>query len=466
MSISLGNSDTLGDYVIVREMGTARLSTYFLAVHQVKRTSHTIRLMPKHHLIRSHAIRDLFYGELRALKLHDHPSIVLLSDILEDDDYAYIVTSYIAGPRFVDIFLRQRVQEEGSARTAFHQIVNIALFLERNRVPHMFRLENIVQAPAKMLILLEYRSPEDEITQTEERCHGTLRPLFYRAPEILNESSYSSSGNAWACGVALFLLLTGEIPFNPPGHEELLRQHIRKASVKIPYWLSLDAQELLSGLLERQVSKRMALADIPQQAWFAAGILGHEDSSMFWDASSLHMLATSHSNSRRPELQPGKRSCMLTTHNIPKQGPSRELTLSPVFPTLGTSIRPSTRELETKDDPHAERLPSALHSKRLDVRSPPSSPLTRAKHDAEQMREAHRIIEEEAGMHMLRRRTSFSPFRGASSRRETHTAEGTHQRRGLGRPLLNGFLLRERRNPRWVFRIRTPFAIHKQPKLP
>lgn len=462
MNISLRGSRTLGDYVLVGEVGESTLSTYYFAVHELKRTNHIVRAVRKERIKENGDIRDLIFNEIKALQSHDHPSIAPLCHLFEDSECAFIVTAYVPGPCFISALLANRLGEVSKARRAFHQIVNIAMFLEVNNVRHMFRLEHIVRACKEKLVLVDFNPPNATITDALlNSCRQTcVRPLIYRAPEILEDNVYTTCGNAWACGIALCLLLTGQLPFNPNLSDRLLKQRIRKAPVSPPSWLSFDARELISSLLERNASERLPLREIPQHPWFAAGVLEYNEGSMFWEASSIHVSSTSSRSStgatapstpyryRHPQAPPRRLQKSMRTYVFPSDfgGPLRR----------GDDLK---RDVRAQLEVNGRLFPTAFRSTKLDNNPSPSPEPSPADRDEERMLDAQRIVREEAERDAIRPRTST---RRSESRSRGNSLDYRGQNRL--RPFIERFVFRNRSNRRWRLRFRSPITIHKYPE--
>jgi len=67
---------------------------------------------------------------------------------------------------------------------------------------------------------------------------------YYIAPEVLT-GSYGKECDIWSLGVTLYQLLTGEMPFDGSGQQEVFRK-IKKGTFKMPSKLSDDCKDLLT----------------------------------------------------------------------------------------------------------------------------------------------------------------------------------------------------------------------------
>jgi 5'-AMP-activated protein kinase catalytic alpha subunit len=87
------------------------------------------------------------------------------------------------------------------------------------------------------------------------------------APEIVRGNSYSGAHvDVWSLGVALATMLTGTLPFQGAGDNEL-KKRILRGTFACPEHVSDDAKDLLSRMLAIAPEHRIELAAIKQHPW-------------------------------------------------------------------------------------------------------------------------------------------------------------------------------------------------------
>ena len=90
----------------------------------------------------------------------------------------------------------------------------------------------------------------------------------YIAPEILKERGYGLNVDLWSAGVVLFAMLYGTVPFKANNMEEL-HKLIMKGKYTLKEDISIEARNLLRGLLEVNPEKRLKIKEIYRHKWFA-----------------------------------------------------------------------------------------------------------------------------------------------------------------------------------------------------
>lgn len=90
----------------------------------------------------------------------------------------------------------------------------------------------------------------------------------YAAPELINGKYYNGSAiDIWSCGVILYTLLIGQLPFDEE-HIPRLYQKIKECRYSIPPILSDPAKDLIHRMLQGDPLNRITIPEIKQHAWY------------------------------------------------------------------------------------------------------------------------------------------------------------------------------------------------------
>lgn len=91
----------------------------------------------------------------------------------------------------------------------------------------------------------------------------------YVAPEMLLDKQYDAmKSDIWACGVVLFNMLAGKMPFDDLITAKLYNK-ITTGRYKIPEFISPLAQDLIQRIFTLDPSQRIGIPEIKAHPWFS-----------------------------------------------------------------------------------------------------------------------------------------------------------------------------------------------------
>jgi len=101
--------------------------------------------------------------------------------------------------------------------------------------------------------------------------HTTCGTPNYVAPEVINNKGYDGAkADLWSCGVILFVLMAGYLPFEDSNLMSLYKK-IFKADFSCPSWFSTSAKKLIKKILDPNPNTRITIAELINNEWFKKG---------------------------------------------------------------------------------------------------------------------------------------------------------------------------------------------------
>lgn len=269
----IGYSNVFDFYDIKETLGKGKFGLVKSAIHKKTGKAVAVKVMSKKEM----SVQDveLQRREIEILKMCQHPHIIRLLDIFENQDYIYIVMEQLnGGDLFTYLERRQFTVSEQRAKELSHQVATALFYLHTYGVAHRdLKPENILMEDdsdnAKLKIVDFGLSKIIGPNETSLDPFGTLS---YVAPEVLLQKPYGKEVDCWSLGVIVYLLLSRVLPFDDEDDKEIARQTIQDApDFSFHPWerVSQAAQDVCKTLLDKNRYKRANLESALNMEWFS-----------------------------------------------------------------------------------------------------------------------------------------------------------------------------------------------------
>lgn len=88
---------------------------------------------------------------------------------------------------------------------------------------------------------------------------------------MINSKGYDGAkADLWSCGVILFVLMAGYLPFEDTNLASLYKK-IQKAEFSCPAWFSSPAKKLIKRILDPNPASRITIPEVVENEWFKKG---------------------------------------------------------------------------------------------------------------------------------------------------------------------------------------------------
>lgn len=213
--------------------------------------------------------------EISVMRLVRHPNIVQLHEVLATKGKIYFVMEYVKGGELFNKIAKGRLKED-VARKYFQQLISAVDYCHSRGVYHRdLKPENLLVDENGDLKVSDFGlSALAESKRQDGLLHTTCGTPAYVAPEVINRKGYDGAKtDIWSCGVILFVLMAGYLPFHDPNLMEMYRK-IGKAEFKCPNWFPSELRRLLSKILDPNPNTRISISKIMDSPWFRKGFEG------------------------------------------------------------------------------------------------------------------------------------------------------------------------------------------------
>ena len=319
------------DYLFIKNLGQGGYGKVIKATHKKTGMIRAIKFIPKNNLKFGYTDEDIF-REIEILRKLQHPNIMKLYEFYSDYEYYYLVNEYCSEGDLNDKMIKIENFDENIVKILMFQIFQAVYYLHNKNVIHGdLKLENIMidnintleekkinkfkknlsflssiktdlensfnyeeelnnqqnsSKESNNLIMQFNETKNFELklidfgaskifTKYKRNFEDTVGTLYYCSPEVL-KNNYDFKCDIWSCGVTMFILLTGDIPFKGNNEEEIMKSILNdrldfENNIKLKN-ISDDAKDLIKKCFIYNSNKRISAKEALNHNFFKSGI--------------------------------------------------------------------------------------------------------------------------------------------------------------------------------------------------
>ena len=272
LNLAIQNKSLFDKYEVKQKIGKGKFGLVKFGINKETKKPVAIKIMAKKNMDKSDL--ELAKVEIDILKIGQHPNIIKLYDIYENENYIYIIMEYCSGGDLLSYFEYNEYElPEEKVCEIIHKLSMAIYYLHSYGIVHRdLKPENILMtdlSPKADIRLLDFGL--SKIIGNDEKCTEPYGTLSFVAPEVLQGKPYDKSVDLWSIGIITFLLLCGYLPFDDKHSErEIARQTILDPvpfEDKIWNKYSPEAKTFVEGLLQKKPENRYSIKEVLEHPW-------------------------------------------------------------------------------------------------------------------------------------------------------------------------------------------------------
>ncbi|KAM9493572.1 serine/threonine-protein kinase BRSK2 isoform 9-T9 [Clarias gariepinus] len=265
---SAQHASYVGPYRLEKTLGKGQTGLVKLGVHCVTCQKVAIKIVNREKL--SESVLMKVEREIAILKLIEHPHVLKLHDVYENKKYLYLVLEHVSGGELFDYLVKKGRLTPKEARKFFRQIISALDFCHSHSICHRdLKPENLLLDEKNNIRIADFGMASLQVGDSllETSCGSP----HYACPEVIRGEKYDGrKADVWSCGVILFALLVGALPFDDDNLRNLLEK-VKLGVFHMPHFIPPDCQNLLRGMIEVDAAKRLTLEQIQKHTWYIGG---------------------------------------------------------------------------------------------------------------------------------------------------------------------------------------------------
>lgn len=259
----------IGAYHIIKTLGEGSFGKVKLAVHRVTNQQVALKIIARKKLI-SRDMAGRVEREIEYLQLLRHPHIIKLYTVIKTPLEIIMVLEYAGGELF-DYIVQNGKMREDAARRFFQQIICAVEYCHRHKIVHRdLKPENLLLDENLNVKIADFGL--SNIMTDGNFLKTSCGSPNYAAPEVINGKLYAGPEvDVWSCGVILYVLLVGRLPFDDE-HIPSLFAKIAKGQYVVPGYMSSGAAALIKKMLAVNPVHRATIDEIRLDPWFVKNL--------------------------------------------------------------------------------------------------------------------------------------------------------------------------------------------------
>ena len=266
--MSANNYSLISNYEFKKDIGEGNFGKVKLAIFKPTGEEFAIKILNKK-LIKE-KMKNITFQENEIILKFNHINIVYTYQIIDEKENYYIVMEYCKLGDLFDYIVNRKRLNEDEASVFFYQLINGVEYIHNLGYAHRdLKPENLLLSKNKVLKIIDFglsrEYNEEELLST--KCGSPS----YASPELIMGRPYDAfKTDIWSCGIILYGMLCGYLPFDGDDTKELFME-ILKCDPEYPFILSDSSISLIQSMLQSDPDDRITIEEIKRSEIYLKG---------------------------------------------------------------------------------------------------------------------------------------------------------------------------------------------------
>ena len=279
-SIKFGKKDFVGkfegvfldNYDVLKQLGKGGYGKVYEVMNkktkEIRACKHLSKLSIKN--------LEKFEREIEILRKADHPNIIKLYEIFESKRSFYLIMEECKGgevfDRIIEHIQNKEMYSEKNAAIILRQMMSAVEYCHNNGIAHRdLKPENLLylnqgSEDNNSIKVIDFGL--SQVISPNKKLKTKVGTAYYVSPEIL-QGSYSEKCDIWSAGVILYILLSGDPPFNGPSDIAIYKK-IAQMDFDFPEakWANIsdEAKDLIKHMIAPE-NERYNARQVMEHKW-------------------------------------------------------------------------------------------------------------------------------------------------------------------------------------------------------
>jgi calcium-dependent protein kinase len=259
------------EYDVIEYLGKGSFGKVYKVRRKKDNKEFAMKIITKENSFHS-TKEEIVLKEINILKDLDHQNIIKIYEYYNTDNELYIITELCTGGELIDVIRDKKRLDEQMVWKIMKQLLSAITYCHSYNIIHRdLKPQNILLSDYSendiRIKVIDFGTSE---ILSKGIIPGLTGTVYFMAPEIVKLENYDSQCDLWSCGVIMYLLLSGDLPFFAKSKNSIFSK-IKKGHLDFskPIWknISTDAIDLIENLLNMNAEERYTAQQALDHSW-------------------------------------------------------------------------------------------------------------------------------------------------------------------------------------------------------
>ncbi len=246
-----------GRYLVESLVGSGGMANVYKAYDNIMGRTVALKVLKEEHREDMEFVRR-FEREARAVLSLSHENIVKSYAVGEDGDVSYIVLEYVEGSTLKELIKSDAPLSPKVAVNIACQVLDALSHAHQCGIIHRdVKPQNVIITPRGKAKLTDFGIARDAAATTRTFAGANvIGSVHYISPEQARGDNVTAGTDIYSCGIMLYEMLTGEVPFGGDNSVAIALKHLQEDIIP-PVELNPRIPRALSDVIVKATSKNI-----------------------------------------------------------------------------------------------------------------------------------------------------------------------------------------------------------------
>lgn len=213
------------DYIELKALRSRPFTDMYLCTHRSSNTDRVLKVIHKS-IFKSLSVDfGTLIKNLESLQSIDHPNILKIFEVFQDEQFLYISSEHCAGNSLFSELLKLKFMKDYEISEIFHQILSALAYLhERTGAFRDLNPENVLIVNDDGRLQVKIADIGNSLIFDLESEYKSLFSTYYFVAPDAFDGRICQKSDIWSAGMILYTILSGKTPYTGIDSESVIRQ--------------------------------------------------------------------------------------------------------------------------------------------------------------------------------------------------------------------------------------------------